>query len=182
MLRPERVRVPQAAAEPQSSIRFGGRAPGRTQARFCPLHRIAPRVDRTWSKFSERWPTATRSLRCKRFGARRENRPPSVPQPGHRASNVHRECRVYTSCCFHHIGAQYRAIAMAVLQLIGVFCSPPFNRTQRRFLGAGCAFDDLTDFVVRHVPAIQDYVRQGRNGPIKWRTKYPFGSKCQPNH
>ena len=110
------------------------------------------------------------------------NRPPSVPRPGDRASKVHRDFRVYTSCCFHHIGARNRAIAMAVLQLIGVFCSPPFNRTRRRFLRAGCAFDDLTDFVVRYVPAIQDYIRQGRNGPIKWRTKYPFGSKCQSNH
>src|SRR5262245_36727971 len=54
------------------TIRFGSRSPGRTQTRFCPLQPVTPRVYRTWSEFSERWPTATRGLRCKRFGARRE--------------------------------------------------------------------------------------------------------------
>ena len=58
------------------------------------------------------------------------NRPPSVPRPGDRASKVRRDFGVYTSCCFHHICKRNCSNAMAVLQLDGVFCSPPFKRAQ----------------------------------------------------
>ena len=66
MLRPERVRVPQAGAEPQSSIGFGGRAPGRTQALIRPLQSVAPTIERPRPKLLIRWPSAARRLGSER--------------------------------------------------------------------------------------------------------------------